>query len=219
MEFQNTQSKQMKWWQILIVGAILLIIGIGLIILSYNTITTYNEKNKTYVETTAQVVDYAYDSEGLQAIIVEYQVNSKSYRKTSNSYSNMPSSIGTTVSIKYNPNNPQDAIWTTDSTNIVLPIVAVVITLVGILAVIFSLKSKKKEDVITTNATEQSNGLYSNISMPNQQPVMPNTNEQPQTINQNQPVQQANPTGQTPTITQGQPQTTNINNNINQGGM
>lgn len=121
------------------------IAGFALLCFAVSSIKTYNEKNKTFVETTSKVVDYNYNDEGLQAIVVEYVVDGKIYRRVSNSYSNMPKSIGTVVSVKYNPNNPQDAIWTSDSTNIILPIFGVVFTLAGVIVVISSIKKVKAQ--------------------------------------------------------------------------
>ena len=168
---------QSKWWQILIMGLIFTTAGIIMIFFSISTIKTYNEKNEKYIETNATVVDYAYDNDGLQAIIVEYSVNRQKYRKQSNSYSNMPKSIGTEVSIKYNPNNPQDAIWTNDSTNIILPILASIFTIVGIIIVIKALKDLQNNKIVESNVTQQSNGLYSN-------PILDNSNSSPADVNQ-----------------------------------
>jgi len=84
-----------------------------------------------------------YDDDGLQAIIVEYTVDGQSYRKTSNSYSNMPKSMGTEVDLKYNPANPKDAIWVNDSTNIVMPLAGGLFTLVGVVVIVIATKKMK----------------------------------------------------------------------------
>ena len=144
----NVQTKPMKPWQGVLFGLIFTIIGIALLWFAVSSIKTYNEKNETFIETTSTVVDYKYNDDGLQAIIVEYVVDGQTYQKISNSYSNMPKSIGTEVSVKYNPNNPKDAIWTSDSNNIVLPIFGAVFTLVGVLVVISSIKNGKKQKMI-----------------------------------------------------------------------
>lgn len=138
-----TVVKPMKPWQGILFGLIFVMIGIGLLLLSVSTIKKYNEKNKIYTETTSVVVDYAYDDEGLEAIIVEYTVDGKAYRKQSNSYSNMPKSKGTQVKVKYDPNNPRDAIWVNDSTNVVLPLAGGIFLLVGIIIAVSSSKKMK----------------------------------------------------------------------------
>jgi hypothetical protein len=189
---RNVQGKQMKPWQGILFGLIFAIVGIGLIAYSVVTIQNYNKKNETYIETTSKVVDYDYDSDGLQAIIVEYTVDGKTYRKTSNSYSNMPKSIGTEVSVKYNPDNPSDAIWTTDSTNIVMPLAGALFTIVGIIVVISSAKKMKQEN--NQPVVESSNGLYNSVdTMNNLAQNNLNTNQQqtPQ-INSNQVQQTTN---------------------------
>ena len=188
------QSKPIKPWQGVLFGLIFAIVGIALLCFAVSSIKTYNEKNETFVETTSRVVDYKYNDERLQAIVVEYVVDGQTYQKVSNSYSNMPKSIGTEVSIRYNPNNPQEAIWTSDSTNIVLHIIGVVFILAGVIVVISSIKNGKKQKMLEEQAIEQTNGLYSNIDV---QPQINNVNSQvaqpmnnvgqPQMNNLNQP--------------------------------
>lgn len=213
---RTVQAKPMKPWQGVLFGLIFVIVGIALLCFAVSSIKTYNEKNETFVETTSKVVDYKYDDEGLQAIVVEYVVDGQTYRKVSNSYSNVPKSIGTEVSVKYNPNNPQDAIWTSDSTNIILPIFGAVFTLVGVIVVIFSIKKGKTQKMIEDQAVEQTNGLYSNIDIQQQ---MNNVN-QPTMNNYNQTDNQlVNNVGQSQMNNINQPNSSvdinNQNNNIN----
>ena len=172
---KTVQGKPMKPWQGVLLGLVLVIAGISLLFFAISSIKTYNEKNKTYVETTSKVVDYKYNDDGLQAIVVEYVVNGQSYQKVSNSYSNMPKSIGTKVSIKYNPNNPKDAIWKSDSTNIILPIFGVVFVLVGVIVVISNIKNGKKQKMVEEQVIEQANELSSNTDV---QPQINNANTQ-----------------------------------------
>lgn len=193
------QSKPMKPWQGVLFGLIFAIVGIALLCFAVSSIKTYNEKNETFVETTSRVVDYKYNDERLQAIVVEYVVDGQTYQKVSNSYSNMPKSIGTEVSIRYNPNNPQEAIWTSDSTNIVLPIVGVVFILAGVIVVISSIKNGKKQKMLEEQAIEQTNGLYSNIDV------------QPQINNVNSQVAQPMNNVSQPVNNVGQPQMNNLN--------
>ena len=193
------QSKPMKQWQGVLFGLIFAIVGIALLCFAVSSIKTYNEKNETFVETTSRVVDYKYNDERLQAIVVEYVVDGQTYQKVSNSYSNMPKSIGTEVSIRYNPNNQQEAIWTSDSTNIVLPIVGVVFILAGVIVVISSIKNGKKQKMLEEQAIEQTNGLYSNIDV------------QPQINNVNSQVAQPMNNVSQPVNNVGQPQMNNLN--------
>lgn len=193
------QSKPMKQWQGVLFGLIFAIVGIALLCFAVSSIKTYNEKNETFVETTSRVVDYKYNDERLQAIVVEYVVDGQTYQKVSNSYSNMPKSIGTEVSIRYNPNNPQDAIWTSDSTNIVLPIIGVVFILAGVIVVIYSIKNGKKQKMLEEQAIEQTNGLYSNIDV------------QSQINNVNSQVAQPMNNVSQPVNNVGQPQMNNLN--------
>ena len=142
---KTIELKTMKQSQKILFGLIFTIIGIAILCFASSSINTYNEKNATFTETISKVVDYKYDDDGLQAIIVEYVVNGRTYQKVSNSYSNMPKSIGAEVSIKYNPNDPQDIIWTSESANIILPIVGIAFTLIGIAILIYGIISGKKK--------------------------------------------------------------------------
>lgn len=208
---RTVQTKPMKPWQGVLFGLIFVIVGIALLCFAVSSIKTYNEKNETFVETTSKVVDYKYNDEGLQAIVVEYIVNGQTYQKVSNSYSNMPKSIGTEISVKYNPNNPQDAIWTSDSTNIILPIFGAVFTLVGVIVIISSIKKGKTQKMIEDQAVEQTNGLYSNIDIQQQ---MNNIN-QPQSNTYNQQVaQQMNNINQPNSSVDINNQNNNINTNM-----
>ena len=139
-------SASMKPWQGILFGLIFAIIGAAVLWFAVSSIKTYNDKNETFKPVVATVVDYNQNDEGLQAIVVEYKVDGEIYRKASNSYSNMPKSIGSTVDVKYNPLNPKDAIWVNDSTNIVMPLFGGVFTLIGIIIMISSaIKMKNKE--------------------------------------------------------------------------
>lgn len=153
-------------------GLIFVVVGIVLLYFAISSIKTYNEKSKTFIEITSTIVDYKYNDEGLQAIVVEYVVDGETYQKISNTYTNMPKSIGTEVPIKYNPNNPKDAIWVSDSNNIVLPIVGVAFTLVGIFFIVLTVKNEKKKKTIE----EQTNELYTNTNI-QPQPQMNNLNQ------------------------------------------
>ena len=162
-------TKQLKPWQGVLFGLIFAVAGIMVLCFAVSSLKTYNEKNEYFVETTSKVVDYRENDEGLQAIVVEYVVDGQSYLKTSNSYSNMPKSIGTEVSIKYNPDSPQDAIWTNDSSNIILPVFGGIFTLVGLVIIVFSIKNGQKQDILvdpaimpesTFNQQSDSNDTY-----------------------------------------------------------
>lgn len=125
----------------LIIGIVALLVGIGLGIFSYFNIKSYNEKDKTYKDTEAVIVDYNYEidtdnGDELRAIIVEYEVDGRKYRKESDSYSTITKSIGDKVMVKYNPNNPSEAIWKSDSSNIIVPIVSGLFVIVGIFVIV-----------------------------------------------------------------------------------
>lgn len=109
-----------------VIGIIVIILGIGICILSVGNFKTNNGKQKTYTETTAKVVGYEecdLDDTTGQRFIAEYKIDRDTYKIKGNVCSNMPKSLGTEVKIKYNPNNPSDAIFANDISHyFVLPI-------------------------------------------------------------------------------------------------
>lgn len=124
----------------LLIGLLLTIVGTLVLCYSISNIITYNKKNEIFIETTSRVVDYNVDSDGLRAIVVEYEVDGQTYRMASKSYSNIPKSIGTEIDVKYNPDAPQDAIWSFDSSNIFLPLFGIVFILVGVMVIVTRFK-------------------------------------------------------------------------------
>ncbi len=216
---RTSQGKPMKLWQGILFGLVFVAFGIVILRLAISSIKTYNEKNKTFIEITSKVVDYEYDDEGLQAIVVEYIVDGQAYHMTSNSYSNMPKSIGTEVLVKYNPDDPQDAIWSSDSSNILFPLIGVVFILSGITILIFSIIKSRKQKMIESEPIMQSNGLYSNVEV---QPQVNNVNSNLNTQNMqsinNADLTQANSLNQTFTqpVSNVSQTTNNYNEPINQ---
>lgn len=136
MDFIQTASRKG-----IFLGLAFIIMGIGLLVVAVMQMDKINNKKETYIETTATVVAYAHNTNDLEAIIVEYQVDGNSYRKQSNTYSIMPKAKGAKVQVKYNPNDPSDAIFVHDSSNIVFPLVGIVFILAGIFAFIRGIRS------------------------------------------------------------------------------
>ena len=145
----TSKGRPMRPIEAVIFGLVFTLCGLALLFYSFQTIKDYKEKDAKYIEVSAEVVDYRENSEGLLAIIAEYEVDGEKYSKTGSTYSNSPKSIGSTVAVKYNPKNPKDAIWKNDSTNLVLPLVSTGFTLVGLLIFITGIlgfKDKNKKD-------------------------------------------------------------------------
>ncbi len=128
--------------QSILVGLIILIVGICLLVFSISNIKSYNEKNKTYIETVSKVVDYQYNSEREKAAVVEYEVNGVTYEATHNTYSKNPIPRGSKIKLKYNPNDPNDVIWVNDTSNVLFPIVGGLFTLIGLVVTISNIKNK-----------------------------------------------------------------------------
>lgn len=200
MRFSST--KPMKPWQGILFGLIFLFAGIEVLLLSVSTIKSYNEKNETYKEVTSVVVDYDYNDDDLEAIIVEYVVDGQTYRKKSNTYSSVHKMKGTEVKLKYDPNNPSEAIWVNDSTNIVMPLFGGAFSLAGVFIIINSFKMMKKEKNSTVVQPGTVENWQNNQSLEQQMggsQINPNGNFQTQQ-NVDQPQQTVNNQVQNPYI-------------------
>lgn len=134
--------------------SICLSIGILALTFSIKDIVTPLIKKLTYVETSAEIIDYSINSNGNKTIIVEYQVNRETYTKTFDSHFSTPEDIGTQIIISYNPKNPTKT--NLDTNTISNPffcfIFGTLFIFIGIK--IFSLPTKK------TNYVQQSNGFF-----------------------------------------------------------
>ncbi len=182
-------------------GFVFVLIGIGLIIYGYSSVSKKSDKSKTYVEVVASVVDYESrynsDNERLYASIVEYTVNGKKYESTSSTSSSVKEPLGTKIRLKYNPNNPSEVIWVDDHGNFVLFIVGGVFIVTGVfVAISAALHGKKKQkdneqqintfdNTCTNELTQQENGLYNNPDIINEidTNVSQNTNNNQNNIN------------------------------------
>lgn len=163
--------------KLIIEGGVVLIIWGGFLthyIINYISI---NQKKEDYVETTATVVDYSYNYEEFSANIVEYEVDGKTYNKTSDSYSYIQTPLGTGIKIYYNPDDPNDAIWATEGGNIIVIIVNGIF-LIAVLSVLIRTINKaykmKKEE--RDNLIKQS--MQNNQYTQNNQNVQTNPNNQ-----------------------------------------
>lgn len=126
----------------MIFGIIFLIIGLLVCWFKFSS----DSKLSNYVEVNGRVVDYKMNSDGLYGEIVEYEVNGSKYVVYSNSYSNIPKSIGSVVTVKYNPIAPSQAVLNKSSENILLYGIGGVFVVVGGIVLFLSLKEKKAID-------------------------------------------------------------------------
>lgn len=145
-DFSNNSSKQVKFGilKALLIAVVAFVIGVIVLRNSILSIQRNREKEETYIETEAKVVEYKYGGEGKRAIVIEYKVNEKKYEKTSKKYSDVPESIGTIIYIKYNPEAPEDVIGLDDNgTEGVL--VGAGFILFGVVVIILGIKSKNNK--------------------------------------------------------------------------
>lgn len=113
-----------------------IIVGLGICIYSALVIPGKIEKEKTYVETTAVVVDYEMctfdDGTTGNSYIAEYQVDRDKYRIKSSSCATINKSIGSEVKVKYNPKDPSIAVFTNDISNYIIPLIGVIFVICGV---------------------------------------------------------------------------------------
>lgn len=107
-----------------ILAIALLIIGVGICFFGIKNFKSEQVKHDTYIETTATVVGYE-DCELDEGdignrYIAEYKIDRDTYQIKSNTCSNVTKGINSKVKIKYNPNNPSDAVFANDISRYIL---------------------------------------------------------------------------------------------------
>ena len=139
----------------IILSIIFILVGIVSIFLGMNKVNEYKEKKGSYTEVNATVVGY--DDTGLTDddeayIVYEYSVGGVKYRtKSVEPTTNLPS-IGDTVTILYNPSNPNEII-SSGGPNYTILIVGIVFSAVGLLALFRTIGLKKASADINYNNT------------------------------------------------------------------
>lgn len=95
---------------VFIIGAVLLGFGV------YNLIIAPSKYSK-YIEIEGTVVDHksSTSDRDMYALVVQYTVDGQDYTITGNEYTNFPASLGSTQKVKYNPDNPKEAILPTQT--------------------------------------------------------------------------------------------------------
>ncbi|MDD2625167.1 MAG: DUF3592 domain-containing protein [Tenericutes bacterium] len=127
----------------IIMGIIFIIFGIAIILPTINHIKTHRVKNSNYFETKGEIVDYT--SEGSSdhySYVVEYEVDGKTYTIVSSPIF-FKKKIGSNVGIKYNPDNPEDAIFENENSLITLPGGIIVFIACGAYSIYDSIKRLK----------------------------------------------------------------------------
>ena len=116
-------------------GFVALFIGIGILLLGINYFKDTIVKQNTYTETTAYIVDYEgcelENGSGIR-YIAEYEVDKRKYRVAENGCSNIPKNNKKEVKVKYNPENPEDAVFSGDISHYLIPAISIVFIIGGI---------------------------------------------------------------------------------------
>lgn len=142
-----------------IFSLIFVIIGLIILVPGLIGLKSYNDKKEKYIEKDAAIIDYSINEEYLKAIIVQYEVDGEIYTKQDNIYTSDPKEIGETISIYYNPNNPDDIILQKDFfSKYFYIILGGTFTFIGLVFLgVFYLRNKKsnKEIIQTENLTDK----------------------------------------------------------------
>lgn len=147
----------------ILIGLIMFVTGIAAVVLGIFLIKDKIEKDRTFISTTGIVVSY--DAEGgydddlydnyfyknvEYAPIVEYVVDGEVYHTVHNVYSSTPEYfIGQKVSLKYNPNDPEDVIFKYNNAYWIILLFGVVFTGCGITATFSGIFKKNKTKIYT----------------------------------------------------------------------
>lgn len=158
----SSNKKRKKTLKIPISAILFILISTGLLILSIKEINDYTYKNKNYEKTEAEVIKHTYDNNKITGVVLEYTVDEYKYTVKSTNKLDYIKSYGATVTIKYNPEKPEDIIYTNRSINIVTPIIAIVLLAIGSASIIVTIaenfiKLKRLTKIITNKNTSPNN--------------------------------------------------------------
>lgn len=98
-----------------------------------------------YINTTATVINYTYDDNNLNSEVLEYTIDDTVYESSLNDYDDILLDIGSSISIMYNPDNPEDILpsdYSSDDTSIYL--FSLVFIVMGLLLIITSIRRIKR---------------------------------------------------------------------------
>lgn len=148
MHSNNINNKNKP--KVMLMIAIFFIFGMVFLGVGTYDMGLWNNKYSKYIETQGKVVDYKEDTSSgttLYAPVIQYTVNGQDYTICGNEYNTYPANIGTTQRVKYNPDNPQDAIWvrSNNTANLTLICVGAVFILIAIVGIILKLRYNAKQ--------------------------------------------------------------------------
>lgn len=144
-----------------IIGSVFGFLGTMFMLFGLVLIIDHHEKSKVYIETISTVIEHKQEDENTYYYVVEYEVDGKTYTKTSDVATSNPKKIGKEISIKYNPDNPSEAIWTKDYDTIILPIISVIFIVACV--ILFAASGKVKKYNIKKEKEE--NSLYTSKAL------------------------------------------------------
>lgn len=122
---------------------------IGVVLLTVGIINTINTKNRTkdYISTIGTYVGssiYSHDDDGTTyRLTYSYVVNNVRYNISTNYGTGAVPDIGSTKTIRYNPNKPSEAIITGVGANAILFILGIMFTCIPLIPIISSISSGK----------------------------------------------------------------------------
>lgn len=135
------------------VGLVGLIIATGLFAIAIWQLSDTVAMDNNYIRIEATVVDIAeervHDHRGghkyLYAEVVEYTVNGKVYQAQNTSASNIPKNIGSTITVAYNPENPENCIFPSSNYSFVVLAFVMAAGFITAGAVCLSIEAKERK--------------------------------------------------------------------------
>lgn len=135
-----------------------LIVGTCLLGISIKEIYDFTTKSNNYTGIDAKVIKHNYKDQKIVSVTLEYTIGDYTYTTTSSNNSDCIKSYGSTIYIKYNPNNPEEIIFVNRGINIIIPVISLVLLSVGLAIIIAEISDnmkriryKEKKRYIKTN--------------------------------------------------------------------
>lgn len=114
----------------LFVGMLFALVGIAVLIGALVFTTSHVSKLNSFKRVQATVVEWQYkgtsdNGNSMYSEVVEYSVDGKTYTAVNNSSSNSPNRIGSKMEIAYNPEHPEEYIFVSSNTILIIVLFAI----------------------------------------------------------------------------------------------
>ena len=112
-------------------GMSFILMGLGFLMISIQSAKEFNYKSIKYEPVESTVVDLKIDYESLYSSVCRYKVNGVDYEYQT-AYGQFYKDIGEKVMLKYNPDNPGEAVEVNGLKYTIYPLLSLILLLTGI---------------------------------------------------------------------------------------